>query len=141
MEECHGKKSLPEDVTTGIVMQSDQKTVDLYMATVPRERLAALNEIRKYCRVYLKDFEESMKYGVPSYKRNGVAEVAFNSQKHFIALYIKKKGILDQYRHELSDLNVGKGCIRYSNPEQIRFDIVKKLLTGTYKSKGTICHR
>lgn len=122
-------------------MQSSLKTVDLYMESVPEERRAALVKLRQHCRQYLKGFEESMEYGIPSYKRNETVEVAFNSQKHFIALYILKKDVLDQYRDELSDLSVGKGCIRYSNPKKIKFDIVKKLLTGTYRSKETICPR
>ncbi len=122
-------------------MQSNLKTVDLYLETVPQERMAAMHQLRAYCKKHLKGFEEAMEYGIPSYKRNGIAEVAFNSQKNYISLYILNKSVLDQYRSNLTGLPVGKGCIRYSRPEKIDFDIVQKLLTGTVKSKEGICPR
>lgn len=122
-------------------MQSDLKSVDLYLKTVPRERKGAMDQLRQYCKKYLKGFEEAMEYGIPSYKRNGIVEVAFNSQKNYISLYILNKSVLDQYRNDLHDLSVGKGCIRYTRPEKIDFKIVRKLLTGTLKSKEGICPR
>lgn len=125
-------------------MQSKLKSVDAYMKTVPAERKDALVQLRKYCLEELKGYQESMEYGAPCYSRNGIAEVGFNSQKHFIALYILKKDILDLYRTELNKMkgiSVGKGCIRYSNPKKIDFDIVRKLLAGTYRSREKICPR
>lgn len=143
MEEHHDQAGLSENINykTPEAMQSNLKTVDLYMESVPEERRTALTKLREYCRKYLKGYEESMEYGMPSYKRNNTAEVAFNSQKNYISLYILNKSVLDQYRDELSPLSVGKGCIRYSNPKQINFGIVEKLLKGTHRSKETICPR
>ena len=122
-------------------MQSNLKSVDLYLKTVPPERKLVMTQLRQYCKKYLKDFEETMAHGVPSYKRNGIVEVAFNSQKNYISLYILNKSVLDLYRKELSTLSVGKGCIRYSNPKKIDFAMVEKLLTGTLQSRETICPR
>lgn len=120
-------------------MQSKCSTVDEYMETVPKERKASLAKLRAMCLEHLKGFEESMEYGIPSYKRNGVAEVSFNSQKHFISLYILKKDVLDKYRDEMKGLSIGKGCIRYPKPEKIDYKIVKKLLVDTRKSTSKIC--
>lgn len=39
----------------------------------------------------------------------------------------------------LEGLNHGKGCVRYSNPKKINFDIVVKLLDDTVKSDSPIC--
>ena len=35
--------------------------------------------------------------------------------------------------------NVGKGCIRYSKPEKIDFNIVKQLLSESHQSDSEIC--
>lgn len=122
-------------------MQSDLKSVDLYLKSVPEKRKAALRRLREFCVENLEGYEETMEYGIPSYKRNGIAEVSFNSQKNYISLYILKKDVLDKYREDLTGLSVGKGCIRYSKPEKINFTVVKKLLEGTFKSKEKICPR
>jgi uncharacterized protein YdhG (YjbR/CyaY superfamily) len=110
------------------LMQSTAATVDEYMQTVPPERRAALTTLRRLCREILTGYDESMQYGMPSYSRNGVVDVAFNSQKNYISLYVKQ-ALVDQYRDRFK--NVGKGCIRYTKPEQIDFAIVTKLLEGT----------
>ncbi len=120
-------------------MQSTATSVTDYFKTVPVERKDVLEKLRKSCVEHLKGFEETMEYGMPSYKRNGVIEVGFNSQKNFIALYILRKDVLDKYRNEMKGLSIGKGCIRYSKPEKLNFDIIEKLLKDTLASKGIIC--
>ena len=67
-----------------------------------------------------------MLYGSSSYSRNGEVEGGFVSQKHFIGLYILCT-------------DVGKGAIRYSKPERIDFEVVKRILRGTVKSTGSVC--
>ena len=118
-------------------MQSTAATVDEYLETVPPERLAALSEIRQLCLQILSGYEESMAYGGPAYSKGGTIEVGFISQKHYISLYVLNKEVLDKYRHRLKD--AGKGCIRYRKPEQIDFEIVKKLLEETARSDAAIC--
>jgi len=120
-------------------MQSDAKTVAEYMKQVPVERRAALQELRRLCRSTLKGYKEIMGYGMPGYEKNGVTEVGFASQKDYISFYILKRDVLDAHRAELKGISVGKGCIRYTRPDKIDFDVVKKLLVGTYESDIEIC--
>lgn len=120
-------------------MQSNASTVDAYLDEVPPERLAALQELRRLCREHLVDFEEGMFYGMPGYQRNGVVEVAFASQKNNVALYILRKEVLDLHRASFPPSAVGKGCIRYRNPEKIDFGMVETMLIGMRESSGEIC--
>jgi hypothetical protein len=39
---------------------------------------------------------------------------------------------------ELKGVSVGKGCIRYTNPEKIDFAVVQKMLAETFRSKNII---
>ena len=55
-------------------------------------------------------------------------EVAFASQKRYIAFYILKQPVVDAYRGELVGLSVGKGCIRCPKPEKVDFTVITKLL-------------
>jgi uncharacterized protein YdhG (YjbR/CyaY superfamily) len=123
----------------GQTMQSTASTVDEYLKEVPPDRLAALQEIRRLCQKHLRGYEESMQYGGPCYSRAGVVEVGFASQKNNIALYILRKDVLDAYRAEFPPSTIGKGCIRYRNPDRIDFEVVTALLIATQKSTGPIC--
>ena len=119
-------------------MQSTAKDVKTYIQEAPSERQEVLARLRNMCREYLPSLEETMDYMVPSYKRNGEVEVAFASQKHFIALYILRKPVMDAYREHLKGQSIGKGCIRYTKPEKVDFTLVEKLLRDTEKAEGPI---
>jgi uncharacterized protein YdhG (YjbR/CyaY superfamily) len=120
-------------------MQSQAVEVQQYLEEVPTERQAAIQQLRELCQATLAGYEESMAYGMPSYSKQGVVEVAFASQKNYISLYILKEPVLDQHRPSLKGLNMGKGCIRYSKPEKIDFVLVKQMLEDTLHSDAEIC--
>ena len=122
-------------------MQSQAKTVTAYLKEVPAERKAALKKIRELCRVHLKGFKETMEYGGPCYSRNGEVEVGFVSQKHFIGLYILRTDVMKTHKDLLKGTGVshGKGCIRYSKPERIDFNVVASMLRATQESEGVVC--
>jgi uncharacterized protein YdhG (YjbR/CyaY superfamily) len=122
-------------------MQSTAKDVTSYLQQVPKERQETLTKLRQLCLEVLESYQESMDYGMPCYKKNSIAEVGFASQKHFIALYILKKDVLDAHRDSLKvkGVSLGKGCIRYSKAEKIDFNLVKQLLEKTSASSSEIC--
>jgi len=121
-------------------MQSSAKTVTAYLKEVPAERKAALKKLRDLCRANLTGFKESMDYGGPCYARNGVVEVGFMSQKNFIGLYILRTDVMKTHKDQLKVKGVtfGKGCIRYSKPERIDFNVVESMLRATEESRGVV---
>lgn len=122
-------------------MQSKAKDVTTYIEEAPAERQEALTRLRDLCRDLLMGFEETMDYGGPSYKRNGVVEMGFASQKHFIGLYILRTDVMNAHKDQLKGKGVstGKGAIRYSKPERIDFGVVESMLRGTLASTGQVC--
>lgn len=121
-------------------MQSKAKSVDGYLKEVPEDRIESLRRLRTLCLEILDGYEESMEYGMPSYKiPDGEVEVAFASQKNYISLYILKEEVLNKYRQDLSGLSLGKGCIRYTKPEKIDYQVVEQLLTESRESDSPIC--
>ena len=120
-------------------MQSKAATVDSYLKEIPEDRLAALSKLRALCLAALKGYNETMCYGMPCYEKNGITEVSFASQKNTINLYILKQDVMDRYKAELKGVSTGKGCIRFTKVEKIDFDVVNKMLEGTYLSTQSIC--
>jgi uncharacterized protein YdhG (YjbR/CyaY superfamily) len=120
-------------------VQSEARTVDAYLAEAPAHRRPALELIRSLCLDELAGFDESMAYGMPSYRRDGEVEVGFANQKGFIALYMLRQGAVSAARDRLGDLSVGKGTIRFRNPDQINPEVVRALLRATVADTGAIC--
>jgi uncharacterized protein YdhG (YjbR/CyaY superfamily) len=120
-------------------MTSKASNVKDYIAEVPLERRAAIQKLRALCRRELAGYEETIDYGMPVYKRSGSMEVAFASQKQYIALYVMKKAVMDEFRDSLPGTSIGKGCIRFRKPDQIDFDVVKQILMRTASSGAVPC--
>jgi uncharacterized protein YdhG (YjbR/CyaY superfamily) len=130
---CSAPAARPNEMT------SKALDVRTYIAEVPEERRAAIRKLRSLCRRHLAGYEERMEYGMPVYKRNGVAEVAFASQKQYIALYVLKQDVVDEFRSALPGSKIGKGCIRFTRPDKIDFEVLSRLLGKTARAKSAPC--
>ena len=120
-------------------MKSEAKTVEEYLLEIPKKRLQALNKLRQLCLKYLPEYEESMVYKMPSYKKDGEVEVAFASQKQHISIYFLKHEVMLNNKAKLKGLNHGKACIRFSNPNKIDYQLLTDLLKQTFESDAPIC--
>lgn len=121
-------------------MKSNATTVEGYLAEVPEEQRPALETLRELCLDELPGYAEGMRYGMPSYSRDGDAvEVAFAGQKKYISLYVLRESVMEANAHLLGGLSVGKGCIRFERPEQVDPAIVRPLLSGSAADTGPIC--
>ncbi len=120
-------------------MKSEAKTVDQYIKEAAEDRIGALKQLRELCLTHLPEYSESMAYKMPSYKNGDEVEVAFASQKQHLCVYFLIHEVMLNNKDLLKGLNHGKGCIRYANPDNIDFELIKKLLTETAESNNTIC--
>ncbi|MFC7899409.1 DUF1801 domain-containing protein [Streptomyces griseoincarnatus] len=100
-------------------MQSSAPDVETYLTEVPGDRKVVLARLRELCRAELKGFTEVMAYGMPTYQRGGVAEVAFAER--------------------LAGQDMGKGCLRFRRPDRVDFDLVWDLLRATAATPGPVC--
>jgi uncharacterized protein YdhG (YjbR/CyaY superfamily) len=115
-------------------MKSLASTVSRYIAEVPAARRPVIKKLRTLCKQNLIGYQECIDYGMPCYKRDGVVEVSFASQKNYIALYVQKGAVVEAFRDQLPAASIGKSCIRFANPDKIDFHILKQLLIKTTKS-------
>jgi len=115
------------------------KDVASYMEEISAERRPVIEKLRRLCRRNLKSYEESMEYGMPCYKQDGALVIAFASQKQYIALYVGKKDVVDEFRGALPASSIGKGCIRFTKTEQMDFAVIEQLLDRAVESKSVPC--
>jgi uncharacterized protein YdhG (YjbR/CyaY superfamily) len=119
-------------------MRSEASNVAAYLVGVTVERREALTRLRALCVEVLQGYDECMEYGMPCYKRAGAPEVAFASQKQYIALYVLKSDVVERHRAELGG-SVGKGCIRFRNAAAMDFGLIRQMLQETVASNSIPC--
>lgn len=120
-------------------MISDAISVTDYLKEVPEKRKAALTNMRMICKEILTGYTEVMAYGGPAYQKNKGIEIGFASQKNHTCFYCLVHHVMLDNKELLAGLNHGKGVIRYSNPDKIDFEIIRKILTDTVHSDEKPC--
>lgn len=111
-------------------MTEKPKTVDAYLEVLAPERWAALATLRSLVHEVVPEAKETMRYGMPTYERDGEVLCSFASQKHYMSLYMDVE-LVEQHADELAQLDVGKSCIRFKKLEQLPLDTVRAILTET----------
>lgn len=133
-------------------MTSTAKTADEYIASLPEDRKAAMEKLRKIINKNIpKGFSESMGYGmmgwaVPHSKypagyhcdpKQPLPFVGMASQKNFISFYhmgmYSMPELMDWFtkeypKHSKTKLDMGKSCVRFKKPEQIPFELIGELM-------------
>jgi uncharacterized protein YdhG (YjbR/CyaY superfamily) len=127
-------------------MQSDSKTIEEYIATLPDERQQAIRKVRKLILQNLPDgYEEVMNWGmityqVPlsvypeTYNKKPLMYAALASQKNHMAVYIntiyineaKRKQFEQDYRATGKRFDVGKSCVRFRKLDDLPMTLIGK---------------
>ena len=71
-----------------------------------------------------------MKYKMPTYDYAGEGLCAMASQKNYISFYMDVDSVAE-HSDELSHLNVGKSCIRFTRIEKLPLDTIEQILKET----------
>jgi hypothetical protein len=114
-------------------MQSKAKTVAAYIKEIPEERRKIMTAMTALCRKVLVGYDEGMEYGMPYYKKDGVA-VGIASQKNYISVYGLRKQVTE-LGVKLDGAKDGKSCINFTKPELIDLKVIEKLLVAKRKAE------
>ena len=104
-------------------------TVDEYIAAADPERREALRALREVIRDAAPQAREEIRHKMPYYVYHGDL-VAFASQKNHFSVYVMGLGLAD-HRHELWNLDCGKGCIRFKQLEDLPLDVLRAIVRET----------
>jgi len=132
-------------------MQSKAATVKEYLASLPDDRRAAIEGVRKVILANLdKDYEEGMQYGMIGYSvphrvyppgyhtdpKQALPFAALASQKNHMAFYIMglngdptlAKWFEKAWKDTGRKLDVGKSCIRFKKLDDLALDVIGEAL-------------
>ena len=120
-------------------MRSAAATVDEFLQEQPEPLRKDLEQLRALVRSEAPDALEAMKYGMPSYHREGAPMFcAYNAQKNYLAFYVGR--VPDTFREPMkaSGFSMGKGCVRFGKLDPAKLDILRNLLREVM-AHGIVC--
>lgn len=115
------------------------KTVDEYLARVPKDVRVTLEKLRQTIRAAAPQAVEVISYQMPMFKHHGmlVAFAAFKNHCSFFA----GSGVMDAYQKELSKYKTSKGTIRFTIDKPLPATLVKKLVKARIKHNEALASR
>jgi uncharacterized protein YdhG (YjbR/CyaY superfamily) len=100
--------------------------IDRYIAAFPKNVQGILKKLRKTIRESAPKAEETIAYGIPTFKQNGNL-VHFAAFKRHIGFYPTPSAIA-AFKKELSSYKQAKGSVQFPIDKPIPLGIVKKIV-------------
>ena len=101
--------------------------IDTYIQQFPEDVQLILNTIRKIIKDNVANVEESISYGMPSYKFNKKPLVYFAAYKNHIGFYATPSGH-KEFIDELSKYKQGKGSVQFPLNQPIPYALIEKIV-------------
>jgi uncharacterized protein YdhG (YjbR/CyaY superfamily) len=107
------------------------KNMDEYFATFPKNVQDSLEKLRRVIRESAPQSEETISYGIPTFKLNGNL-VHFAAFKNHLGFYPTPSAIT-AFKKGLSPYKQAKGSVQFPWDKPIPFDLVKKIVAYRVK--------
>jgi uncharacterized protein YdhG (YjbR/CyaY superfamily) len=104
------------------------ETVDAYLAALPGDRRAALEQLRRTISAAVPQAEERISYGLPAFRVDGRMLVGFGATANHCALYLMSSSTVQAHTDELQGYDTSKGTIRFQPQQPPPADLVRKLV-------------
>ena len=100
--------------------------VDIYIANFPDTTRTELNNIRTLIKLAVPEAEETISYGIPTYKLNGNL-VHFGGFKNHIGFYPTPSAII-AFKDELTHYETAKGSIKFPIDKELPKDLITRIV-------------
>jgi len=102
------------------------KTFDGYLAALPPDKRAALEQVRQAIRAAAPDAVECISYGIPAFRLNGKFLVGLGATAKDCSFY--PGSTVQAFAKELKGYQTGKGTIRFPAIDPLPAALVKKIV-------------
>jgi uncharacterized protein YdhG (YjbR/CyaY superfamily) len=105
-------------------------TVDEYMAALPDDQCAVMEELRRTITAAAPEATETIAYGMPALRTpGGRFLVSYDAFKHHYSLFPASDRVVEALGQELAPYLAGKGTIRFPSDRPIPLALVTKVVT------------
>ena len=102
--------------------------VEAYLAALPAESRAMLEEIRRVVREIVPDATETISYRLPTFRHGGRPLVAYGATKSHCALYLLSTTVIPAHRDELASHDASGGTVRFPPGQALPATLVERLV-------------
>ena len=104
------------------------ESVDEYMAGLPSDRRAVMEQLRSTIRAAAPEATEVISYNMPAFRLNGRFLVSYEAFKSHYSLFPWTDQMVAELGHALKPFAVGKGTLRFPTGEPIPLDLVTRIV-------------
>ncbi len=105
-------------------------TVDEYLSNITTSQKAEFERIRKIVREIVPEAEETISYGIPTFKYRGKFLLYFGAFKNHMSLFPGPQ--TEAIKEKLKDYKVAKGTIQFTSDKPVPKLIVKELVRNRF---------
>ena len=107
-------------------MRDQFATIDEYIASFPPEVQEKLRSIRAVIHRAVPDAEEAIRYGIPTFRLDGVNLVHFAAFKTHLSFFPTSSGVA-KFLEELSSYVLSKGTIQIPPGMPVPLDLIERI--------------
>jgi uncharacterized protein YdhG (YjbR/CyaY superfamily) len=104
------------------------RDVDEYMAQLPVDRRAVMEELRRTIRAAAPGATEAIAYNMPAFRLDGRFLVSYEAYKRHYSLFPWSDAMVEELGEDLKPYAVGKGTIRFPLDEPMPVDLVTRIV-------------
>lgn len=112
------------------------KTIDEYLASVEKDKRAALEKLRRTIRSVAPDAEECISYQVPAFRLNGML-VGFGATQNHCSFFLMSSSMVELYKDEVDGYDTSAGTIRFQADRPLPVALVRKLVKARIAENAT----
>lgn len=105
----------------------DYKTIDTYLQDVPQPQQTELQRIREFIKQTVPSAEETISYGMPTFKYKGKSLIHFAAFKDHLSIFPTSAPIAE-LKEQLADFATAKGTIHFTVEKPVPDNVIKQLL-------------
>jgi uncharacterized protein YdhG (YjbR/CyaY superfamily) len=102
-------------------------SVSDYLARLPKERRAALQQLRKTIKAAAPDATEVISYGMPAFKHKGIL-VYYTSFRDHCSLFPASIPVMQRFAKELAGRATSKGTIQFTPDKPLPARLVTRII-------------
>jgi uncharacterized protein YdhG (YjbR/CyaY superfamily) len=103
-------------------------TIDEFLASVPEDQRAALQQLRATIHAAQPGLEEAISYGVPAFKYKGKALVSMGAAKAHCSFYVQSLSVMKALAPDLAGYKTSGGTVRFTPKDPLPAELVTKLV-------------
>ena len=104
------------------------QTIDEYLNNLEPTKKAALERVRKIVKEMVPEAEETISYGMPTFKYKRRPLMYFATFKNHLSLFPASGKVIEQMSSKLEKYKTSKGTLQFTAEDPIPEEVIKEML-------------